>query len=640
MSKPLAAKLEPGAPEEPDSLSLHSLMGLSLTALGVVYGDIGTSPLYAVKTCFHGTFAIPAHPHNIFGVLSLIFWSLIIVISLKYLVYVLRADNRGEGGILALMALIHPRYKVTGLGRWLLIALGLFGAALLYGDGTITPAISVLSSIEGLEVATDFFKPYIVPLTIIILVLLFSFQRQGTGTVGFIFGPIMLVWFVTIGVLGISGIVRQPEVLAAIHPAHALSFFVANGWQGFLILGLIFLVVTGGEALYADMGHVGKTPIRIAWFGLVLPALLLNYFGQGALLLSDPSLTRNPFYLLAPAWALYPLVALATVATVIASQAVISGAFSLTRQAIQLGFCPRLKIDHTSEEEIGQVYMGSVNWCLMIATISLVVGFEKSTNLAAAYGVAVSTTMVITTILIGVVAREIWDWPVIAVAAVSTLFLIPDCSFFVANLTKIAEGGWFPLVIAALVFTLMSTWQAGMAYLDDILQETRVPVEKYLESFHLEPPPRVEGTAVFLTGNTQGVPQALLYQLEHNKALHQKVVFLTIVTENTPRVVRMDQIEMEDLGQNFYRVIAHHGFTEYLTMARVFSRLKPTGLDLNLEEASFFLSRINIIPVRGHRMNFGLAKVFDIMARNAAPLTTFFKIPPHRAIELGSFVEL
>jgi KUP system potassium uptake protein len=644
MPEEFKEKLEPAAPEdkeeEQQQAGLGYAAGLSLTALGVVFGDIGTSPLYAIQLCFSPDTGIALLKQNIFGVLSLIFWSLILIISIKYLVYVLKADNRGEGGIMVLMSLVHPGGRIRSPGRWILVSLGLFGAALLYGDGAITPAISVLSSVGGLSVATDFFNPYIVPITVVILILLFSFQRQGTRVVGIAFGPIMIVWFVTIATLGISAVIRGPEILGAINPTHAFRFFLATGWKGFLVLGFVFLVVTGGEALYADIGHFGKLPVRAAWFCLVLPALLCNYFGQGALLLESPRAAQNPFYFLAPSWGIYPLVLLASLATIIASQAVISGAFSLTRQAIQLGFCPLMKIDHTSEEEIGQIYLSTVNWTMMVVTIALVLGFEKTANLASAYGVAVSTTMVITTILTGVVAKELWGWSLPLVILITGLLLIPDLCFCAANMTKVVDGGWFPLTVAGLIFLLMATWREGKEQVSADLEASLIPVEKYLNEFKKEPPSRVKGTAIYLTGNTEGVPPALIYQLEHNKVVHEKVIFLTILTENVPRVWNSKKLEVTDLGENFYRVIAHHGFTEPLIMAQIFRLLKSADLEMDMSETSFFLSRENVIPVEGLKMPLWRAKVFSLMTRNAMPVTSFFKIPPDRVVELGVFVEL
>jgi KUP system potassium uptake protein len=642
MVKPLEDILEPGAPEHREARDTRTVLQLALTALGVVFGDIGTSPLYAVKVCFHGPDATTLNATNIYGVLSLIFWSLVIIISIKYLLYVMNADNRGEGGIMALMSLVHPGGRVSSFKSRFLVVIGLFGAALLYGDGTITPAISVLSAVEGLGIATEFFHPYIVPITVVILIMLFIFQRQGTQVVGSVFGPIMVLWFTTLAFLGITGIIRRPEVLAAINPAHAFAFFRANGWEAFILLGLIFLVVTGGEALYADMGHFGRKPIRLAWFSLVFPALLLNYFGQGALLLDNPHAAVNPFYHMAPSWGIYPLVLLSTMATVIASQAVISGAFSLTRQAIQLGYCPLMKIEHTSAEIIGQIYLSAVNWLLMIATIFLVVWFQKSSNLANAYGVAVSTTMVITTLLTGVVAYELWGWPKAAAVAVAVLFLIPDSSFFAANLLKVESGGWYPLLIAAAVYTVMSTWRRGRDLLKDIFIEKLTPLPQILESIRREPPPRVPGTAVFLSSSLKGIPGSLLAQLKHNKVLHERVLLLTIITKNVPRVGGKERLTIEDLDLNFYRVINRQGFLEEFDMSSVVNHLSrmEEGLEnLSMEETSFFLGQSNIIPAQGFRMIFWRAKLFSFMERNALSMAQFLNIPAHRVVELGIFVE-
>jgi len=642
MPEDFQQKLEPVAPEvlEPEPIEPQQLAGISLAALGVVFGDIGTSPLYAVKICFATQSGLTLHAASIFGVVSLIFWSLILVISIKYLIYVINADNHGEGGIMVLMSLVHPGGRVSTPGRWTLVAMGLFGAALLYGDGVITPAISVLSAVEGLSLATDLFIPYILPITVVIILLLFIFQRQGTAVVGLVFGPVMLVWFMTIAILGFIALLRRPDILMAVNPAFAVHFFQANGWAGFMVLGFVFLVVTGGEALYADVGHFGKLPIRAAWFGLVLPCLLLNYFGQGALLLENPQDIRNPFYLLAPSWGLYPLVVLATMATVIASQAVISGAFSLTRQAVQLGFCPFMKIIHTSEAKIGQIYIGVVNWTMMIGTMALALGFKHSSNLASAYGVAVSTTMLITTILIGVVAHELWGWPKPLVALITALFLIPDLCFCAANMFKILEGGWFPLTLAVLIFILMSTWREGKDLVSADYIASQVSVANFLKEFKRNPPLRVPGIAVFLTGNLEGVPPALLYQLAHNKVLHDKVLFLTIITENEPRVWLRKQVEIKDLGQNFFRVIARHGFMEPLNMNQIFRRLKSQGLELDMKETSFFLARENVVPVKELGLPLWRAKIFDFLTRNAMPLTSYLEIPYDRVIELGVFVKV
>jgi KUP system potassium uptake protein len=642
MPEEFQEKLEPAAPESKDQEQETPgyLAGLCLTALGVVFGDIGTSPLYAIQVCFGKQSALSATAANIFGVLSLLFWSLILIISIKYLIYVMKADNHGEGGIMVLMSLVHPGERRKTPWRLLLVALGLFGAALLYGDGAITPAISVLSAVEGLSVATDFFTPYILPITVVILVLLFTLQRQGTKVVGLVFGPVMLVWFGTIATLGLVAIVRRPEILKAVNPAYAVDFFAANGWGGFLVLGFVFLVVTGGEALYADMGHFGKFPIRAAWFSVVLPSLLINYFGQGALLLENHLAARNPFYLLIPSWGLYPLVILATMATVIASQAVISGAFSLTRQAIQLGFLPLMKIDHTSEEEIGQIYLGTVNWTLMVLTIALVIGFKHSNNLASAYGVAVSTTMVITTILIGMVARELWGWPKPLVLLISGLLLILDLAFCAANMIKVTEGGWVPLIAAIIIYILMSTWRAGKEHVSTDFVASRVPVANFLQEIEQDQTPRVQGTAVFLTGNTEGVPPALLFQLQHNKVVHERVLFLTIITDDVPRVWRWKEVEVEELGQNFFRVIAHHGFMEPLNMPQIFRRLGWEGLKMDMKDTSFFLAKENVLPVKELGLPLWRAKIFDFMTRNAMPITSYLEIPYDRIIELGIFVKV
>ena len=624
-----------------DNHDLRHLAPLALGALGVVYGDIGTSPLYGVRECFAGAHAVAASPSNVLGVMSLIFWSLIIIISIKYLVFVTRADNRGEGGILALMALIRRK----GRGRWVLIALGLFGASLLYGDGMISPAVAVLSAVEGLEVATSFFKPYIVPITISILVGLFLLQRRGTGGIGALFGPVMIVWFLTIAVLGIRWILLEPRVLTAINPWYAAVFFGKNGGMGFLVLGSVFLVVTGGESLYADMGHFGRRPIRLAWFSLVLPALLLNYFGQGALLLRDPGAAEHVFYRLVPQtpWLLYPLVGLAMIATVIASQAVIAGAFSLTRQAVQLGYSPRVEIVHTSEEEIGQIYIPSVNWILMLATIGLVLGFQRSTNLAAAYGVAVTTTMVITTILAYVVARDLWGWGRISAAVLMGFFLVIDLSFFGANIVKVPQGGWFPLVVAGLVYLLMATWKQGRRLVAQRLQEGALPIEDFVRSLQPGSPARVPGTAIFLTTNTQGTPTTLLHNLKHNRVLHEQVVLMTVVTEEVPHVPQRNRVDIEPLGppeKGFYRVIAHYGFTQDPWAAQVMEALRDKGLIFDPMRTTYFLGRETLIPIRGGGMSIWQKKLFIVMARNAVRFTDFFRIPVNRVVELGMQVRL
>ena len=616
------------------------LFVLSLAALGVVYGDIGTSPLYAMRECFHGVHSIVPSPANIFGVLSLIFWSLVIVISIKYLVFVLRADNHGEGGILSLTALATPIRPSGRTEQAFLIFIGIFGAALLYGDGIITPAISVLGAMEGLNVATPIFSPYVVPITIVILVALFLFQRRGTAKVGRIFGPITLTWFTALAALGIAQILRHPEVLAAVNPLHALDFFLRNGWHGFLILGSVFLVVTGGEALYADMGHFGTRPIRLVWFTVVLPALLLNYFGQGALLLEDPEAAHNPFYRLAPGWALYPMIVLATSAAIIASQAVISGAFSLTMQAVQLGFSPRLKINHTSTREFGQIYIPAVNWALMVGCIAIVVGFRSSSNLAAAYGVAVTSTMVITTILFYVVARRIWGWGLLPTAALASFFLIIDLAFFGANIIKVAQGGWFPLLLAALVFIVMTTWKKGRRILNERIQTEAKPLEEFLQEMERRPPTRVPGTAIFMNGNASRTPPALLHNLEHNKVLHERVLFLTVKTKQIPFVTAEERVEVEALGNGFHRLKVYYGFMEDPDIPNVLENLRLPGFAYVPQDTTYFLGRETIIASKHPGMALWREKIFSIISHNATSATAYFCIPPDRVVEMGEQIEL
>ncbi len=613
---------------------------MSLGALGIVYGDIGTSPLYALRECFFGAHGIEPTRANVMGVLSLVLWSLIIVVTLKYHVYVLRLDNRGEGGILALMSLVQPESrKKTGLRR-LIMPLGLFGAALLYGDGIITPAISVLSAVEGLDVATPYFSKFVIPITIVILLGLFFFQRRGTAKIGAIFGPVMFFWFGTLATLGISGILRDPSVLAAVNPAHAYHFFLRNGFRGFLVLGAVFLVATGGEALYADMGHFGERPIQVDWFSFVGPSLLLNYFGQGALLIHDPAAAHNPFYRLAPSWALYPLVILATAATVIASQAVISGAFSLTRQAIQLGYLPRMKIEHTSAREIGQIYVPGVNWALMIACIALVLGFETSSNLASAYGVAVTTTMVITTLLAYVASRECLGWNPWVAAAVTAGFLVADLAFFGANMVKVAHGGWFPLVVAVAVFTVMTTWRRGRKILHDRIQESTLSDENFLASIARRPPPRVAGTAVVMDRAVDGIPLPLLHNLKHNKVLHEKVVLLTITTEEVPHVTDDEQVELRELGQGLYRVIARYGFLENADVPELLRGLDFPGVSFNPDSTTFFLGRETLLATKRPGMAIWRERLFAWMTRNAQGAPIFFRLPPNRVVEVGAQIEL
>ncbi|MDQ6892525.1 MAG: potassium transporter Kup [Acidobacteriota bacterium] len=616
------------------------LAKLSLGALGIVYGDIGTSPLYALRECFHGPHAIAPTPENVLGVLSLVFWSLVIVISIKYLIFVMRADNRGEGGILALMSLLKPPGRGQRNLRWLLILLGIFGASLLYGDGIITPAISVLSAVEGVGIATPAFVHSVEPITIVILIALFLFQRRGTGSVGAVFGPVMLLWFFCIGVMGVAHVLREPSVLGAVNPWDAVRLFIDNPSRGFLVLGSVFLVVTGGEALYADMGHFGPKPIRIAWFALVLPSLVLNYFGQGALLLRNPAAAAHPFYGMVPGWALYPLVVLSTVAAVIASQAVISGAFSLTRQAVLLGYCPRVRIDHTSAREIGQIYVPSVNWALMVATIALVLGFRSSSSLAAAYGVAVTTTMAITTILMAVVARERWKWSVAAAAGLAAVFLGPDLAFFGANIVKVPHGGWFPLVVAGAVFTLLTTWRRGREILDERLRSELLPIDLFLVDVSQGKVPRVQGTAIYMSRTSEGVPPTLLHNLKHNKVLHRQIVFLTVLTAEQPHVPQEQRLEVEELGYGIFRVVARYGFMEDAHVPELLATIRFHGLDFPPNDTSFFLGKETIFATKRPGMAMWRERIFAVMSRNARSATLFFKLPPNRVVELGAQIEI
>jgi len=619
----------------------RNLFPLTLTAIGVVYGDIGTSPLYALRECFYGSHSVPPTAENVLGVLSLIIYSLLLVISVKYIAIVMRADNQGEGGILALTALL-PAGDGNG-PRWpKLVLTGIFGAALLYGDGMITPAITVLGAVEGLTIATPLFQSYVVPITVAILIGVFAIQKYGTHRVGGLFGPIMVVWFLVLAVMGVSWLVEQPVVLTAIDPRHAVIFFREHGWHGFAVLGAVVLVVTGGEALYADMGHFGKRPIRIAWFGLVLPSLLLNYFGQGALLLSNPAAAEQPFFLLAPEWALLPLVGLATAAAIIASQALISGAFSLTRQAIQLGFSPRLDIEHTSSDEMGQVYVPQVNWGLMLSTIAIVIGFGSSTALAAAYGIAVTLTMVITAVLLHVVATERWRWPTGLVFAVTGLFLTIDLAFFGANVLKIAHGGWLPLVIGALLFTLMTTWKTGRRIVAARLTARAVPFDLFLNRVMVSHPVRVPGTAVFMTAQPLGTPPALAHNLRYNKILHERVIALMVTTQPVPKVAEEDQITVRSLGHGVFDVVVRYGFMEDPNIPAALDVARKHGLDLDSDDddVTYFLGRETLIVTETPGMAMWRERLFVLMARNAVRATAFFKLPPERVVELGVQVEL
>jgi KUP system potassium uptake protein len=611
-----------------------------VAAIGVVFGDIGTSPLYTMKEAFGGTHPVAANYDNVLGVLSLVFWALVIVVTLKYVVFMMRADNRGEGGIMALLALVLRATASGTGGRWLLMTLGLFGAALFYGDGIITPAISVLSAVEGLEVATPALQPFVIPITIVILIGLFLFQQKGTEMVGALFGPITAVWFAVLALLGIINIMEYPGVLVAVSPGYAVRFFAENAWGGFLVLGAVVLAITGTEALYADMGHFGKKPIRLAWGAYVMPALLLNYFGQGALILHNPAALAHPFYHMAPEWALYPMVILATMATVIASQAVISGTYSLTRQAIQLGYCPRLEVTHTSESAIGQVYLPWINWVLLAAVIGLVLGFGSSSNLAGAYGIAVTGTMAIDTILAFVLVRKLWKWPLWVALPLLLIFLTIDLSFFSANAIKLFHGGWFPIVVAILLFALLSTWKRGRQLLMERLAPGAIPIEPFIQSVTAHPPTRVPGTSVFLTAAAEGVPHALLHNLNHNKVLHERIVLLTVHTRDIPHVPDGERIEIVPLGGDFYRVIAHYGFKDEPDVPRALELAAAKGLKFEMMETSFFVSRQTLIPKVGPGMALWRENLFALMSRNAASATTFFRIPANRVVELGTRVEL
>ena len=614
---------------------------MALTAVGVVYGDIGTSPLYAMRECFFGSHSVPATHDNVLGVLSLIIYSLLLVISFKYIVIVMRADNRGEGGILALTALIAPVSPTAGR-RGGLVLLGIFGAALLYGDGMITPAITVLSAVEGLNVATPLFEPYVVPIALVILWVIFWIQKYGTHNVGRLFGPVMVVWFTILALLGVASIMTQPVVLTAVDPSHAVTFFRSNGWHGFAVLGAVFLVVTGGEALYADMGHFGKRPIRIAWFALVLPALLLNYFGQGAMLLRDPATAEQPFFLLAPGWARLPLVVLATGAAIIASQALISGAFSLTRAAIQLGYAPRLDVEHTSSWEMGQVYVPQVNWFLGVSTMLIVILFGSSTALAAAYGIAVALTMTITGLLLPVAARERWHWPVAAVLVGGALFVLTDLAFVGANLFKVAQGGWLPLSIAIVLFTLMTTWKKGRMLVAERLIDRAFPLSEFMDMVSANTPLRVPGSAVFLTAQPRGTtPPALFHNLRYNKVLHEHVIVLTVATSPVPFIAEDEErLTIEDLGQGVFTVRVQYGFMEDPSVPEALALAKAHGVGVDLADVTYFLGRETIIVTRQPGMAVWREKLFVLMARNAVRATAYFRLPPERVVELGVQVEM
>jgi KUP system potassium uptake protein len=616
------------------------MLPLIVGAMGVVYGDIGTSPLYALRTAFTGQFGLSVSHENVLGILSAFVWALLIVVTLKYITLIMRADNHGEGGILALTALVSRGIENRATMRWWLVGLGIFGAAMFYGDGMITPAVTVLGAVEGLGVIAPALHPFIVPVSIVILVLLFAVQRGGTAKLGAVFGPVMLLWFLTLGVLGAFEIMRGPAVLVALDPRYAVRFVIDNTAVAFVAFGAVVLAVTGVEALYADMGHFGKSPIRRAWLFFVMPALLLNYFGQGALILEDPAAIQNPFYLLAPEWARVPLLLLATAAAIIASQAVVSGAFSLTRAAIQMGYCPRLTILHTSERAIGQIYIPFINWMLLAAIIGLVVGFRNSDNLAGAYGIAVTMAMLIDSILIFVVMRRLWNWPVWVAVAIATPLLLIDLTFLASNSLKIPDGGWFPLLIGGVVFTLLTTWKRGRSLLMHRLAEDAMPLELFIQSIEASPPTRVPGTAVFLTSTQNRVPHALLHNLKHNKVLHERVVFLTIVTEDIPYVPTEERYEIEALGCNFFRMISNYGFKDDPDVPELLEDCGRRGFPFDMMETSFFVSRETLIATVTPGMALWREKLFVSMSKNATKASEFFQVPTNRVVELGTQVEL
>jgi KUP system potassium uptake protein len=640
----------PAARERP-TLEAHPsgkrLAVLSLTALGVVYGDIGTSPLYAMKQCFRldaggpAGASVPPTPDNVFGVLSLIVWALTMVVTVKYIFFIMRADNDGEGGILALLALIQQRLHRDNDSVRLMVlgALGLFGAALLYGDGVITPAVSVLGAVEGIDVATPALRHLVVPISVIVLFVLFLFQRGGTTKIGRVFGPVMLLWFGSIALFGGLEIAKEPSILKAVNPWYAVHFFVEHGWHGIFILGSVVLAVTGAEALYADMGHFGRRPIRLAWAIYVFPSLLLNYFGQGALLLRDPTASFNPFYRLIPGDLIWPMLVLATAAAVIASQALISGAFSLTHQAMQLGYSPRLTVTHTSKLEAGQIYIPQVNRALMVGSIALVIFFRSSSALASAYGIAVTGTMVITTILFTQIARRHWGWSRFKAFVFLSVFLTIDGAFLIANVIKIESGGWFPLAAALGVYLMMTTWNHGRRALHTLLREGSLPISLFLDDVKRRQPPRVPGTAVFMTSDEHGAPVVLLHHLKHNKVLHDQVILLSVVTDDVPEVPAQDRVNVEPLGEGFYRVVARYGFMQQPNVPSIFPQCAPLGVKLRPADTSYFLGREQLIPTGRSKMARWRKKLFVFMSRNAQSATQFFGLPPNRVVELGAQIE-
>ena len=611
-----------------------NLLKLSVATLGVVFGDIGTSPLYAIKECFHGDYGIPVSSENIFGVLSMIFWSLLIVVTFKYVIIVLRADNHGEGGVFALTSLIQNIKKNKG-NFSILILVGIFAGSMLYGDGMITPAISVLSAVGGISMIAPSFSHFVIPLTIIILLGLFFIQSRGTAKVGGLFGPVIFLWFLTLAVLGLIHIFKNPEILLAMNPYYGIKFFVVNKFHGIFVLGAVFLVATGAEALYADMGHFGTKPIRLTWFLLVLPALVLNYFGQGAMLLKSPELAENVFYSMVPGWALIPLVLLATLATIIASQAVITGSFSLTKQAINQGFLPKLKIVQTSSEHSGQIYVPVINWFLMLCTLGLVLGFRSASNLAAAYGVAVNFTMIITSMLIFVVLRNKFKWGLIKTGALVSFFLIIETAFFTANISKFFHGAWFPLLVGAGFYIIMVTWEKGRAILYNELEDLSVTFEDFMKEFDKNPPQRVTGEAVFLTGKDGIVPTSLIQNLKHNKIIHSEVAFIHIQFENTPRVPNLEKVTVEKLGRGFQKVLVRYGYMEKINMDNILLLAHDQGLEMDKNTLSYFLGREKLMLAEKPKMSKWRSNLFIFMSKVALDFSSFAEIPPNQIIEIG-----
>ncbi|WP_210543657.1 potassium transporter Kup [Rhodoferax sp. PAMC 29310] len=621
------------------SASKSSLTALTLGAIGVVYGDIGTSVLYAIKEVF-GSGHVPFTPDNVYGILSIFFWTLTVIISLKYVTLVLRADNNGEGGLVAMLALASQSVKDKPELRRVLLIVGIFGACLFYGDGVITPAISVLSAVEGLEVVSPTFKSAVIPLTLVILFGLFAVQKRGTADIGRFFGPITVVWFVTIAALGVVQIAGHPTILWAMSPHYALGFMWHNPGITFIILGAVVLCVTGGEALYADMGHFGKKPIRLAWFSVVMPCLTLNYFGQGALLLENPAAVKNPFFMMAPDWALVPLVGLATMATVIASQALISGAFSVTKQVIQLGYLPRLQVLHTSVKDTGQIYMPFVNWGLFVAIVMAVVMFRSSSNLASAYGIAVTLDMLITTVLTFFVIRYSWKYPLVLCIGATALFFVVDLAFFASNMRKFFDGGWFPLMIGGAIFTLMLTWKEGRRLLNEKLKADAIDLPSFLDAVFVSPPVRVEGTAVFLTAETGTVPNALLHNLKHNKVLHANNLFVTVQNHEVPWIGMGKRLEIEALGHDCWQVKIHYGFKNDPDVPKALQQIKGRGCELEEMSTSYFLSRDTVVPSMGRGMARWREKLFAQMHHNASGAADFLKLPNNAVVELGSKIEI